>query len=153
MQKHSFIFAAATALFLLAGAAYAAGPVLTVADVEKVGKLKGIKLVGKDPSAGAGGDLNFARADGTLVLMVALGSKSLLESMKAQKGTFKGPVAGIGDEAFNGPSTGRVLYLLAFRKGSKVASLSSYLDLIGSGKPFFNEAQLKELAKIAITRM
>ena len=43
---------------------------LTVQDVEKITGLQGVKLVPRDPSKGAGGDLNFANKDGKLILMV-----------------------------------------------------------------------------------
>ena len=153
MKKHPVAFVLGMVLFLFAGAAYAAGQVLTIADVEKVSRIKGLKLIPKDPTIGAGGDLNFAKADGKLVLIVVTGDKALLAEMKAQKGNFNAPVGGIGDEAYDGPGFGKVRYVLAFRKGNKMASISSFMDMDAGGKPFFTQAQLKELAKTALSKM
>jgi hypothetical protein len=140
-------------LLLFAEAAFAADQVITVADVEKAGALKGIKLVPKDPKIGAGGDLNFATADNKIVLIVVARDKSLLDEMKAQKGSLDAAVAGLGDEAYNGPGFGKVRYILVVRKGNRVTSLSSFMNMAAGGKPYFTQDQLKELARKALARM
>lgn len=45
---------------------------LTIKDVEAVTGIQGIKLVPRNPQIGAGGELNFALADGSMVLMVGV---------------------------------------------------------------------------------
>jgi hypothetical protein len=143
------------AVFLLvfAGTASAADQVITVADVEKAGSLKGVKLVPRDPKIGAGGGLNFATADNKIVLIVAARDKSLLDEMKAQEGSLEAAVAGLGDEAYNGPGFGKVRYILVVRKGDRVTSLSSFMNMAAGGKPYFTQDQLKELARKALACM
>ncbi len=45
---------------------------LTIEEVESVTGIEGIKLVPRNPQIGAGGELNFALADGSMVLMVGI---------------------------------------------------------------------------------
>lgn len=151
MKRHSILLSALV-LFIV-GAAMAASQVITPSDVEKVSGIKGIKTIPKNPAAGAGGDLNFARADGTIVLMVMDRDKAYLGEVKAQKGSFNAPVTGVGEEAYDGPGFGKVRYILAFRKGNRSVTLSSFMDLKAGGKPFFSQDQLKDLAKVALSRM
>ncbi len=135
------------------GVAYSAEQVITVADVEKAGGLKGIKVIPKDPVIGAGGDINFAGKDGKVVLMVMDRDKAYLTDMKAQKGSFDKQVKGIGDEAYDGPGFGKMRYILAFRKGNRVVTLSSFMNMDAGGKPFFSPEQLRKLANAALARM
>ena len=71
---------------------------LTVQDVEKITGLQGVKLVPRDPSKGAGGDLNFANKDGKLILMVNrnLFSDMLYTQTRNMKGTVKEDIHGGG---------------------------------------------------------
>jgi hypothetical protein len=127
---------------------------LKVADVEGVTGLTGLKLVPRDPTKGAGGDLNFAQADGTLVLIanfMTLKAKDY-PAYKAQlKSYSKGDVPGLGDDAFNGPPNDPQ-YFLTFRKGEWVVSLSSFFSP-KDGKIFVPMAKQVELAKIIIGRL
>jgi hypothetical protein len=124
------------------------GKYLTGADVEKVSGIKGIKEVPRDPSKGAGGDLNFADADGKLVMMANFSGNSVYEKSKQQKGFFKSDVKGVGEEAFSGPSSGPE-YVLVFRKGVHCVSLSSFFNMGGpASKPtMLSKEQLIELGK------
>ncbi len=124
---------------------------LTVADVESVTGVKGLKLVPRNPVKGAGGDLNFAKADGSLLLMVRFGPRSLYDGWKAQDGIVNSTVSGIGDEAFNGPS-GMAPYVLFFRKADHSVSISSFLNS-DDMKPFVPQDQLRALAKIILSRL
>jgi hypothetical protein len=122
-------------------------------DVEKISGIQGIKLIPKNPVIGAGGDLNFAKGDSTLILTVAIQDSSMYKQWKNEEGFFHASVSGIGDEAFDGPSVGDSRYILIFRKSEKAISLSSFFNMQAGGKPFLSQEQLRELAKIVISRL
>lgn len=124
---------------------------LTVADVESASGLKGLKLVPRGSTSGAGGDLNFAKADGSLLLMVQFGNADLFKQWKAQPGFYSNSVNGVGDEAFNGPK-GMAPYVLFLRKGSHSIGLSSFLDT-DTMKPMLSQDQLRALAKVILPRL
>jgi len=106
---------------------------LTVQDVEKITGLQGVKLVPRDPSKGAGGDLNFANKDGKLVLMVQrmLSSDALYSQTKNMKGAFKEDIQGVGDAAFIGPP-GNYPYFVSFKKGKGSGSAATFLGFTGT---------------------
>jgi hypothetical protein len=66
------------------------------------------------------------------------------------KSYIRGSVPGIGDDAFDGPP-GNYPYVLCFKKGDWVVSLSTFFDT-KSGKQMFME-QLSALAKAVIGRL
>jgi hypothetical protein len=136
---------------------FAAGPYdqyLTGIDVEKVSGLKGIKEVPKNPSKGAGGDLNFADPDGKLVVMANFLPGDFYAKYKKQSGAFKSDVKGVGDEAFSGPPSGPE-YVLVFRKGDHCVTLSSFFNIGGpASKPLMlTKEQLIALGKIVAERL
>jgi hypothetical protein len=147
------------AVLLLLGPALAAAGAgagdgrLSVADVEKVTGLKGIRLAPHDPSKGAGGDLNFADAGGQLVLMVVLEPGESYGRSKQTKGYYRQDVPDIGEEAFAGPALGPLSTVL-FRKGTRCVGVSTYLALDSMGKrtvlPF---EQVLELARLIASRL
>lgn len=126
---------------------------LGVSDVEKVSGLQGIQLIPRNPQIGAGGDLNFALADGDMLLMVTVKGLSMYEEWKNMEGFFYALVPDIGDEAFEGPSFGEFRYMLVFRKGNKAVSLSTFINLEAGGEPFLSMEQLGEIAKIMVSRL
>ena len=126
---------------------------LRVSDVEQVTGIKGIQLIPRDPLIGAGGDLNFARADKDMVLMVLVKDSSMYEEWKNIEGYFHASVPDIGDEAFEGPSFGEFRYILIFRKGNKAVSISAFMNLEAGGEPFLNMEQLCQIAEIIISRL
>lgn len=71
---------------------------LTIADVEKVSGISGIKLVPKNPSIGAGGDLNFATADEKLVVMAGFHGASMYQKYSPEM--IHSTLKGFGEEAF-----------------------------------------------------
>ena len=99
---------------------------LSIKEVEAVTGIEGIKLVPRNPQIGAGGELNFALADGSMVLMVGVQDAPMYDEWKTQEGFFHESVADLGDEAFQGPSFGEHRYVLIFRKGGKASSLNSF---------------------------
>jgi hypothetical protein len=125
---------------------------LTAADVERVAGITGVRVVAKDPRKGAGGDLNFADGKG-LVLLLNVGSAKWFTNMKTSN-NYREPVSGLGDEAFDGPSTEimATLYQLGFRKADNAALLTAFLDPGDPPKARLSQDQLKQLAAIAISR-
>lgn len=156
--RRLWILASALLVAGLAGAQSSPPPpaekLLTTADVEKVSGLKGVKLVPRDPRRGAGGDLNFARADGNLLVMAIIRPSDPLWKQWQQALGFGAKVSELGDEAYEGRDAPNVLFV---RKGNRALSLSSFFDpeLIAQGKmkPLLTQTQLRELAKIIVSRL
>jgi hypothetical protein len=124
---------------------------LTPEDIEEVTGMQEIKLLPKNEEKGAVGDLNFATEDETLILMVNIQAQTVYEAWKNQEGIFHSEVQGVGDEAFIGPKTGDLRYIMVFRKGEYAVSFSSYFET--EEEPFFSEDQLKEVASIVDSRL
>jgi hypothetical protein len=124
---------------------------LTVTDVQKVSGLSGIKIVPKDPSKGAGGDLNFATTDGNMVMMANFSSASYF---RKQPSFIKAPVAGVGEEAYSCPKDDPQ-YILYFRKGNFCVTLSSFFNMDSSSKSptMLTMYQLIALGKIVAPRL
>jgi len=128
---------------------------LTISDVQDAGKLTGVKIVPYNPSKGAGGNLNFALQDGTLVLIATFQTLQPkdYEKMKTQmKSSIKASVPGIGDEAFTGPPADPQ-YFIEFKKGTRLVSLSTFFNKANYGQTFLNIDQLCALAKVVAGRL
>lgn len=127
---------------------------LTPADVSKVSGLSGVKSIPRDPSKGAGGDLNFALPDGKQILLVTFMDTKAYAQSKAMQGVYGGEVQGVGDEAFVGKVLG-MESILYFRKGTHCVALSSFIDTAHGwpGKPYLNQQQLRQLAALILSRM
>ena len=123
MKRFTPVALAMALLFGAAGLCAQTSPYdqyLKPADIEKAGNLTGIKTVPYDPNKGAGGNLNFGLADGTVVLIATFQTldQKGYDSYKTQmKSYIRGPVAGIGDDAFDGPP-GNYPYFIGFKKGT-----------------------------------
>jgi hypothetical protein len=155
------------AVALMATAAAAAqGPydkLLSVADVEKVAGVTGVKTVPNGSQAGAGGMLNFVNASGKLILAVSFGDAQLYKKARDTKeleiGGKKYPnllfahdVAGVGDEAFASPP-GPVQYVLYAHKGNHGLAVNTFYPGAGEQvKPVLTEAQLKTIAQLIFSR-
>ena len=132
---------------------------ITVADVEKVSGLTGIKQEVQ------GDRVNFRTQDNRMVLEVQVHSHfgdRLYKQTKATSLNLHASVSGIGEDAFDGPSDSinmgmssadgkKQPYLLWFLKGSTSVSLTTYAD---SRHPQFylSQDKLRELAKIMVSR-
>jgi hypothetical protein len=127
---------------------------LTAADVSKLTGLAGVSLIPRNPSKGAGGDLNFALPNGKQILLVTFLDTNEYNQSKAQKGVYGGDVAGVGDEAFIGKVMG-MDSILYFRKGARGAALSSFIDTDHGwpGNPYLDQQQLRQLAALILSRM
>ena len=128
-----------------------AGDLLAVADVEKITGLSGIQAVAKDPAKGAGGELNFANADKKLIAMVMIQDASMFDFWKKQYGKDGVPAEALGAEAFR-TKPGSAISYIAFRKSNKAIWIQS-MGWDKTGKPNLSEAQLADLAKLAVSRM
>jgi len=122
---------------------------LTPSDLEQVTGMSGITLAPYDPSTGAGGTLNFATSDGTLITLLSVFTADDYELAKETEGWAAEEVAGIGDEAFLGPEGSP--YYLYFRSGDLGFGLSSFFQL--GGTTYLTTDQLKELAAIVLSRI
>ena len=124
---------------------------VTVQDVEKITGLHGVKLVPRDSSKGAGGDLNFADKDGKLILMVQrmLSSDALYSQTKKMKDTVKADISGVGDAAFIGPA-GNLQYFVSFKKGKGSGSVATFLTFTGTLLPM---DQVKKVAQLIAAGM
>jgi hypothetical protein len=126
--------------------------ILTADDISKVTGISGVVLVPRDPHKGAGGDLNFALPDGNMLLLVTLVDAESYNQSKKLQNIYSGDVTGVGDDAFTGKVMG-VDSMLFFRKGSRAAGLSSFLDMAHTGKPYISQPKLRQLAALMISRM
>ncbi len=127
---------------------------LTVADVQKVTGRSGIRAVTRAAGAeDSTNDLRFAGADGRVILTVSVQPANALDRLKAEPMYFRGPIKGIGEEAFEGPRFGFPMYLY-FRKGNAVVALLTYADPDSrEDAPLLQWEQLTALARIALARM
>lgn len=124
---------------------------LTVGDIEKVTSLPGVKLVPRNPKIGAGGDLNFATADNNLLVMLVVADMEIFNQWKDGKNYVAKQLNNIGDEAYSAPGGG-IQYIIFFRSGDNVASISSFQNL-EKGEALLTIEQLSELARIVVSRM
>lgn len=155
MFKNSIVIGACVASLCTVGHAQQTGQeeLLTITDVEAVTGYAGITLVPRSSQMGAGGDLNFALADKTLLLTVGIQDAEMFDEWRSQEGFFHEAVADLGDDAFRGPNFGEYRYTLIFRKGAKAIALSSFFNMEAGGKPFLNQEQLDETARIVVARL
>jgi hypothetical protein len=154
-------FACAFLLVALTAAvsAQTSDPRLTPTDVEKLTGIA-VHVVAPGSQPGAGPGLDFADANNKMVLMVNFGSDTLYRRAREQKEMevagkkmpmilYHASVPGVGDEAFDSPP-GDLQYVIYLRKGTKGASVSTYLS---GGKTRLSMAQLKAVAKTVADRL
>jgi hypothetical protein len=124
---------------------------LTIADVETATGKAGIKTVPRNPSIGAGGDLNFATPAGDILVMVQVVDVKYYAQFK--RTYFKTALAGAGDEAFTGaPLGGNTENFACFKKDAQTVAVTGFLDL-RTGKSALTRDQVVALAKIIASRM
>jgi hypothetical protein len=138
-------------LTIVAPAAVSVDKLLTVADVETATGRAGVRAIPRDPSKGAGGDLNFADARGEILVMIQVVEAKYYPEFK--KAYFTAALAGVGDEAFTGASLpGKPENFACFRKGDRCVAVTGFLDL-STGKPALNRDQVVALARVVVSRM
>lgn len=123
---------------------------LTVEDIEPVSGFQGVQPIGYNPAIWAGGDLNFALADGEIFLMAEIKEASMYDRWRDE--FFHATVGGLGVEVFNGPPQG-YQHVLFFRSGGRAYSLSSFFNLDDGGKPYLTQEQLISLAETMLSRI
>jgi len=126
---------------------------LTAADVEQISGITGIMAVGRNPMKGFGGDLNFAKADGKMVVTAKFYDANWYAGSKRNQETIKAMVPGIGDEAYIGPGYMDPQYVLVFLKGQQCVFLSTSLDPNDPTKTVLTLDQLKEIGKLVASRL
>lgn len=152
----------ATALADTSGAATAeamknsnpdAAALLTVADVEKVTGMSGVKLVKQGSSPDAVGRLNFAAEDGTLVAIMNIGDAVAFDQ-SMQGMYFSKVTTGTGDMCFVGPSSqvSPTLTLFAAAKGDHAVIMKTFLREKGSTETWVSIDQLQALTGVALQR-
>jgi hypothetical protein len=126
---------------------------LSIADVEAIAGLKGLKLVPTDSLPDAKGELNFAINDSTLVLVVDFIDLTAFNDYKEQKEYIQGPVTGLGDEAYSAPQ-GEYQDELFVRKDDHAVALQSFINPDEpQATPYMDIGKLVEVAKILILNM
>lgn len=128
---------------------------LTAADVEKAGGLSGIEKIPYDPSKGAGGTLNFGLADDKPVVIATMMTVRPGDYQKYKdqsKKYIRGPVAGIGEDAYDGPP-GPVQYFIGFKKGTWYVQISTFFNMEAGGQTYLSMDQLKALCQVIAGRM
>jgi len=134
-------------------AAPAPPAMLTEADVAAVAGFSGIKMVPPGTTTGAKGDLNFAKDDSVLILIINLIGIDEFNEYKTQNEYIEGAVSDVGDEAMSAPK-GDVQNVLFVRSGEQAVVFTSMIDASGDWvKPYFTIEQLVELAKKMLTNM
>jgi hypothetical protein len=131
----------------------ATSDLLTAADVEKVSGLTGIKNVAKGSTTGAGGDVNFVGADGTLVVMANFFDGTQFDTFKNSP-NYREALSGLGDAAFVGPSADimSTLYIVGFKKGDHTAIFATFFKGTNLQETMLTIDQLKALAAIVASR-
>jgi len=126
---------------------------LTVTDIQKVTGLSGVKQVPRNPQKGAGGHLNFARADNQMILIAIFLPVSQYGAYKSEKDMVKSTVQGVGEEAFIGPGVMDPQYMLAFKKGNYCVAISTFVDVENPDKTTLTMDQVIAIGKIVAGRI
>lgn len=149
------IFALFTLLVMTISNNSRADDLLKIADVEAATGLKGLKLVPKDPMKGAGGTLNFADADGKLVLLVMIEPMSALRTWKQRYTNCEATVS-LGSDgcvANVDKTFGFMMGFAYFSKNNKAIWLQQMGNKAGDvKKPNVDKATITKLAQLAYDR-
>lgn len=156
-MKKTLIFGIATIFFLssipnLRGQTNPYDKYLTVADIEKVSGLSGLKQVPREPRKGAGGHLNFAAKNGDMILIASFLTAEEYGFYRNEKTMVKATIPGVGDEAMTGPAA-EPQYMFLARKGNKCVALSTFVDPVTPDKTLLTMDQLIALGKIVVERL
>jgi len=126
---------------------------LTVADVERVSGLTGLKLVEYGSSEEAIGRLNFANSDGVLLATMNIGDGTAFdESMKGMY--FSEITTGTGSMCYVGPSkqVSDVLTIFAAAKGDHAVIMKTFTKQAGGSEVWIPIPKLQELVGLALGR-
>lgn len=126
---------------------------LTAADVEQISGIAGIMAVERNPMKGFGGDLNFAKADGKMVVTAQFYDANWYAGSKRNKENIKVMVSDIGEEAYIGPGFMDPQYTLVLLKGQNCVFLSTALVPGDPIKTALTLDQLKDIGKLIASRL
>jgi hypothetical protein len=126
---------------------------LTAADVEQISGIAGIIAVERNPMKGFGGDLNFAKGDGKMVVTAKFYDANWYAGNKRDKENIKVMVSDIGEEAYIGPGFMDPQYVLVFLKGQQCVFLSTALVPGDPITTVLTLDQLKALGKLIASRL
>lgn len=127
---------------------------LTVADVEQVTGLTGVKRIRFNPLRFLGSDLNFVTSDGNKILSVEFSNVCHYNTYKVfVPKNIKTLLQDIGEEAFAGPDIeNQTPYLLVFRQGEYAISLTA-ATTCDAQKNMLSLDQLVGIGKIIAKRV
>jgi hypothetical protein len=127
--------------------------VITVADVEKITGLKGVKQVPREKlNKFRNGDLNFLLGNDKPLLMVQFRPSYVFAAMKADSGYVKASVPGVGQEAFTSPAFDPQ-FSINFLKGNYFAIVTTHVDVTDKTKTILKMDQLIAIAKLVASKM
>jgi hypothetical protein len=129
---------------------------ISAADIAQITGITGLKTIPRDPSKGAGGNLNYANANGEMVIMFQFLSSSYFEEFKKAPKMYGTPLKLEGTEMdiLIGPPN-PPQYALIFKKGLYTVSISSFFNF-GGPKPgtlYVEMPKIKEIAKLIASRL
>lgn len=130
-----------------------AATLLSVADIEKVTGLTGLKIVEPGSTSDAVGRLNFANADGVLVATMNIGDGTAFD--QSMQGMYFSELAtGTGSMCFVGPSkqVSPVLSLFAAAKGDHAVIMKTFLKEKGGTETWISITDLQKLVGLALGR-
>jgi len=126
---------------------------LSISDVEKVTGLSGLKLVPRDQKSKVlTGDLNFVDPSGQPVLIIQFRPLFVFEKWKADGGSFKESVSGVGDDAFMGPAFDPQFFV-DFKKGDHTVVVSTVISSDDMMKTVLPMEKLIEIGKLIASRI
>lgn len=130
-----------------------ADALLTIADVEKVTGLSGIKRVNASSTVDAIGRLNFATADGVLVATMNIGDGTAFDQA-LQTMMFAREATGTGSMSFVGPSpqVSKVLTVFAAAQGDHAVIMKTFTKVKGGTEAWLTIEQLQSLTGLALSR-
>lgn len=133
--------------------------IISASDVEKATGLKGLKQVARQKAVDGitgnkllTGDINFVLADGQPVIAVQFFPSFAFDQFKGDSGFIKAPVAGIGDEAYTGPSFDPQTSV-NFVKGGMYVTVATHIDPRDRKKAVLPIDQVIAVAKVLAARM
>ena len=133
--------------------------IITASDVEKATGLSGLKQVARQKAVDGitenkflTGDINFVRSDNQPVIVVQFRPSFAFDQFKGDSGFIKAAVAGVGEEAYTGPSFDPQVNV-NFVKGGTYVAVSTLIDPKDKSKPVLKIEQVIAVAKVIASRM
>lgn len=133
--------------------------IITTADVEKATGLSGLKQVPRQKAVNGitankflTGDINFVRADNQPIIEVQFRPSFAFDQFKGDNGFIKAPVAGVGEEAYTGPSFDPQTNV-NFVKGGYYVAVSTHIDPKDNNKAVLPIDKVIAVAKLIAARM